>query len=337
MSNASDIYRSLTPQQRQFVDEKTISATFKIDKWISFFSNVSKYDKLGDQAIKKYLVRAIICFVIALFPLFLIGFLEWISVVLIAILVSLGFYFLSVRKRLKAKDVNDYMRLFFLPVLHVLREKAGEDTKLAATLDFRIPRSAMTPQRSKVSGRNLKLYQPQYIIANTELNDGSSLAFVIGDDIKDLSWTKRSASGKTKFKRKTKFTHHCMIKMTLLKSAYRWSGNASDLVSITEDNDLYVAKTRIKIKTIGKNQTLAVKAFFDGVQAIYNEFEPLNAPHTRQEREDGSEEIVDDVADLALPYIWYGSHFDQYDYDSFDHSDTGDFAMDDDSATVFDS
>ena len=50
---------------------------------------------------------------------------------------------------------------------------------------------------------------------------------------------------------------------------------------------------------------------------------------------DDSEEYEDDY--MFVPYVWYGGYFDQYDYDSFDYSDTGEIMMEDEAANVFDS
>ena len=51
MSSLSSIYNSFSEQQKQFVDEKTISATLRIEKWLGFLAKAVKYDhKIDKQA-----------------------------------------------------------------------------------------------------------------------------------------------------------------------------------------------------------------------------------------------------------------------------------------------
>ncbi|MEO1049338.1 MAG: hypothetical protein AAFX87_01840 [Bacteroidota bacterium] len=340
MSKSSKIYNALSEQQKQFIKEKTISATFKVGKWLAFLNKASAYDALGDKEIKTWGTRALWSFIVAFISLFLIGVTLGFSLILTALLIAFGIFSLVRRKQLKNKDISNYLRMFLIPVLHVMKEKAGEDTKMAASLDFRNPRKALAPEKSKVGVRKLKLYQPKYIIAKVELKDSALLEVVIADDVKDFSWTKTNARGKTKFKNKTKYVHYCFIKMTLPKSEYKWLGEPSERVTVIDHNGDYIAKMKGKLKTIGKDNIQNVKVFFDNMQEIYSQFEPLNPAADAPVRRPGDHDEGDDFDDtilLATPYIWYGSTFDSYDYDSFDQTDSGDFVMDDDSATVFDS
>lgn len=341
MSKASKIYQSLTPEQRQFATDKTISTTLKIGKWLGFLSKVGAYDAAIDSVVKNLLKISIACFVIAFLSIFAAAFSEVIEIFLVTpILVVVGIFLLLKRKKLKEKDINNYMRLFFIPILQVLSKKTGDDTRLASTIDFRNPRKVLKAEESKVGERNLKLYKPKYIVSRVELRDNSKLEFVVADDIMDFTWKKRNARGKTKYKSKTKYVHHCFIKMTLPKSEYKWTNQPAEGVEISEHNGDYLAKVKIKVKTTGTDNVLNTKHFFDGVQAIYDQLKPLNPSADVPERRGPDVEDDDiemDESSLLVPYIWYGSSFDRYDYDNFDHADSGDFVTDDDSATVFDS
>lgn len=336
MSKASRIYKTLTNQQQQFVNEKNISATFRIKKWLGFLQKVSLYDQFGDERIKRIRTLMIWSFVLAAISLFAFGIAEfpegWLSTLFLLILgIALA---IRIRK-LKQGDINNYLRMFFFPVVNVLKDKAGEDAKLAATLDFRNPRKANDPVKSVVNGRNLSLYKPTYIICKVQLIDGALLEFVVSDDLKDFNWTKRSASGKTKYKSKTKVVHHCFIKMTLPKSEYTWNGTNPPDVQIVDHNGDYFAKQKIKIKKLGKDNILNVNAFFAAIQGIYELFKPLNPAAQEPRRSEETNEYEDDYA--AIPYIWYGTTYTDYDYDSFDYQDTGNYMYEDEGATVFDS
>ena len=98
------------------------------------------------------------------------------------------------------KDINNYMRKFFMPVLSILKDKAGEEAKLAASLDFRIPREAIQPQIGQVGIRNVKSYSPNYVRSKVQLKDGAILEFSVADQIHDFSWYKTNARKKRKYK-----------------------------------------------------------------------------------------------------------------------------------------
>lgn len=335
MSQSSKLYDSLTHQQRQFYKEKTFSGTQKIKVWINFLSKISILDKLTDGKIKILKTAMIVCFILAFASIFVAVGMEDVRVAVVTlVLIGAGVFIYQKRQKLKEQDVNNYLRQFFLPVLNVLKDKVKPDTKLSANLDFRNPRKAQKPVESKVGGRTQKLFSPTYIISRVALSDDSLLEFVVKDDIKDLNWTKRSASGKTKYKKKTKFVHQCMIKMTLSTREYTWNESIHPDIQIVEDNGNYLAKVKVKIKKLGDN-VLHVKAFFEAIQSIYEQFQPLNPTTNATTSRDDSVEYQDDF--LMVPYVWYGGYFDQYDYDSFDYSDTGEIMTEGDTANVFDS
>lgn len=336
---SSQLFESFTEQQRAFVDKKTLSTTLKVKQWKGFLKKVSAYDQLADEQIKSLGKTIQISLIVAVVFVFL-SFMITPFLLLISLgLGGFGFFKMKERSDLKKRDVNNYLRLFFMPVVDALESKAGSDARLSATLDFRNPTKALTPEKSKVNGRNLSLYQPTYIIAKVTLLDKTQLEFVVKDDIKDFRWTKRSASGKTKFKRKCKTVHHILLKMTLSKDEYKWLGQTKSDTSVSDVVGAYLVKHRVKMKMGGGNLTMNVKSFFVAMQKVYDQFEPLNPRATRRD-DDGDEAEYDDDMDTAMAvgaYVWFDSSFDNYDYDSFDYSDNDQVMMDDEGATVFDS
>ncbi len=338
MSDAKTIYASFTTQQKQFVSEKTISTTLKVNKWLRFFTNTAHYDEMIEKSTKRWTTIAVISFIACFLSFFFIALFGFMTLAGTVFFLALGIISLLRRKKNKEKDLSNYLRKLFIPILHVLQKKAGDHTRLAASLDFRIPRKAIKPEESKVLHKNLKLYQPKYIISKVTLKDKTILEFVVADDIKDFTWTKRSSSGKTKFKSKSKVVHHCFIKMTIDKEEYNLKNNPSEQVVISDHNGSFIAKVKVKIKVIGKNKILHPSHFFNGMQLIYDQFIPLNPKAGAPPKSDDDETMdIDQEVAMGTPYIWYGAAFDQYDYDSFDHDEEGEFIMDDGAATVFDS
>ncbi|MEM7549500.1 MAG: hypothetical protein AAF363_07495 [Bacteroidota bacterium] len=336
MGKAAKLYQSLSQQQKQFYKEKTLSTTMKVKQWIAFLSKISTLDKLGDGKIKKLMGFGVAAIVITVVSFFVALISETYEVLIgSAVFLIAGIILFAKRKDAKEQDINNYLRQFFMPVLNVLKDKAGENAKLGASLDFRDPRKVLDPVKSVIGTRKQSMYSPTYIMTRLSLKDGTLLEFVVKDDIKDLNWKKRSASGKTKYKNKTKFVHQCFIKMTLAKTEYTWNGTQTEGIEVVDHNGHYQVKSKIKIKKIG-DHVLHVKAFFEAIQSIYALFQPLNpSSGASTVRNDTEEEYQDDY--MFIPYVWYGGYFDDYDYDSFDYSDTGEIVMEDEAANVFDS
>ncbi len=53
--------------------------------------------------------------------------------------------------------------------------------------------------------------------------------------------------------------------------------------------------------------------------------------------EDYYENDIDNNSRLLGAMMWQGNRFDRFDYDNFDHANSNEFMVDDDSVTVFDS
>lgn len=314
----------------------------RIDRWLSLLTKISKFDKGNDDQIRKATNLMIISFVLAFISIFVTIVIHPLVGIGTMILIVSGIALLIYRNKLRDKDINNYLRQFFIPLLHVLKAKTGGNTKLAANLDFRIPRKVLTPETSKINGRNLKLYSPKYIVGKLTMPDRAILEFVVSDDIKDFTWKKRSASGKTKYKSKTKFVHHCFIKLTLPKDAYTLQNEPPPHISVMEHNGSYLAKAKIKAKTEGKGNVLSVNLFLETMQQLYDLFRPPGEVRKRRHEDDSDDAMhnrytEDDGVDVMTPYLWYGMTFENYDYDSFDYVDNGDYIMDDGSVTAFDS
>lgn len=334
IKKADEFFEQLDPGQKQFLLDKEINATYSIRKWIGFLSKAAAYDTYADKAIiklrdrKVWLILGLVVTVIAsIFIFYLLP--------IPLLLAFLLYKTLEAQKKFKGRDLNNYLRGFFFPVLEVLKDKAGENTKLSASLNFNDPRKGKA-QHSTQAGRKVAQYEATYILTKVILKDDAALEFVIGDLLKDLNWSKRSASGKTKFKSKSKVAHLCIIKLSVPKSKY--SIQVPDIpedVAVEEKGDLLILKKKIKIKRVGKDHVMSPKALFDGLQSLYallldpgNDGDRMNL--SNEQREDFSDEAM-------IATVWSGGYFDDYDYDSFDYTDTSYGAYDDGAESIFDS
>ena len=264
---AREYYQTLTPQQKHFVDNKTINTTLSIRHWISFLSKTSDFDEYGDKARNTLMIRMILFGIGAVVSIFFAVEFYY----LFAITIILGILFfdaLSSRREFTRRDMNNYLRLFFMPFLEVIKQKAGEEAKLSASLDFSDPLK-LQPQKSevKVYGRKryIKLYEPKLIIAGVTLSDGTYLENVLTDEIRVISYT--NARGKSKSKTKT--LHRLFIRLTIDKKIYklRNRSNFKD-IEIAEDENAYILKLKYKYK-VSVASIFEPKQFFNVLGGMY--------------------------------------------------------------------
>lgn len=327
IKKANKFFDELDRHQQEFVTNKQINANYSIAKWLKFLGRAVAYDTYGDKAtstLKKRNTIFIVMMIAGVIVCFF--FLYAIPVPLIGLALFLRNR--SVLKKFKHRDLNNSLRVFFFPVLQALKDMAGEDAKLAASLDFSDPRSK-TAERSQVFNRNVDTFVSTYIMAKVKLKDQANLEFILGDQIKDMNWTKTSASGKTKYKSKSKVTHNCLIKLTVPKSRYPQELPDKDGdVGIDQKGDFYVLKTKIKEKRTGKDHILEHYQLLAGIQKIY-----AVLSNQTPSRDD---EVLDEEG-YASGVIFTEEYFDEYDYDSFDYEDSGYFGDDEDGSSIFDS
>ncbi|MDH4059170.1 MAG: hypothetical protein OEU76_10420, partial [Cyclobacteriaceae bacterium] len=224
---AQEFYQSLTPQQKHFVDNKTINTTLSISHWISFLKKASDYDEYGDKARNSLGIRIAIFGIAAFVFVFLaLGTETYYPLIGTAILAIFLFNAIQTRIAFASRDINNYLRVFFMPFLEILKQKAGEEAKLSAALDFRDPVKSLPPENYdiKVHGRTrkVKLYEPKMIIAGVTLADQSYMETVVLDEIRNISYS--NARGKSKSKTKT--LHRLFIKLTVDKKVYKRKGNS---------------------------------------------------------------------------------------------------------------
>lgn len=332
-SKARKFYKSLDPQQKRFVEDKTISTSLPVKHWITFLIKASAYDTYADNAVANsvgWIVLSVLATLATGFTYFSYGQLWFIVVPAAFALLSYGL--ILRRINFKKRDINNYLRSFFMPFLELMRIKAGSEAKLSASLDFRNPTKAFTPVKSTVRGRKLETYQPKYIIAKVTLLDGAYLEIVIADDIKIYNY--RSASGKPKSKTKT--THHFFIRLSVPKSVYKRKDQMLPYnVTVEEQGEEFVFKLKGKHKDNGY-LILAPKIFLTGLQSLYHQVEEINPTakpvaetgEATQVKRPASKDFTDGTssADSTLPYLlWSDSLFNRTDYDST--QDRGDIPM----------
>lgn len=316
-----------------------MSTTLSVKNWKLFLQRASAYDAYVDKQLSSsigwivLLVIVVIGGIIAYSELLI----NW---VLIIPLVSgmLCVWLISRRMMLKSRDINNYLRLFFMPFLDAMSSLAGEEAKLSAAVDFRDPMKSITPNESKIQGRDIKVYEAKYIAAKIALKDGAYLETVVADDIRKISY--RNPRGKLKSKIKT--VHYYFHRLTLPKTTYALRGTTlPSNMEMTETGDGFVFKLKGKGKEMNYH-ILKLQEYMLGIKQIYNQVinsqqastdskqdaSPNASPYTtlldappdnsKKDRSSiKSDTGGDSGTDSSLPaYFWADSYFDRNDFDS---------------------
>jgi len=336
---AKEFYQSLTPQQKHFVDNKTINTTLSIKHWLAFLGKTSDYDLYGDTArsilgwrIGFYIAAGVVSIVVALASEFYYLF------ALAALFGVFTYHAAQARADFIQRDINNYLRLFFMPFLEAIKKKAGEEAKMSASLDFRDPFKSLTPQKSTitVSGRvrHINLYEPKIIIAAVQLADGNHLETVLLDEITKINWNNIN----NKSKSKTKTVHRLFIRLTVNKNTYRLKDQPlPSNVEFSDTEPHYIFKLKHKEKELGEG-ILKPAVFFSMLASLYHLLEPGQGTiPTIPSPTSQIEPTSIPTPSLVETMIWNDLIFDDYDRDSVMRRGNAALSDDDDSRNIFDS
>ena len=330
-------YESLSKDQRDLLQTKTISATKPIRDWMAFLGQISVIDAKTDKALQAnmtWLILSGIMMGLSFLATFILTFMVGTIFAILPLLIMIGAIVLMVKnfgwkKKLHGYDLNNYLRQFFFPMLEALRVKAGEHTRLSATLDFRVPQHHVTPTKDRYMNRDIKIYDITYLVSKVKLLDGAELGVGIAEKVKDMSYWKTSASGKRKHKRKYKVYTQLVVRLKLPKKKYELGDKRPEGIEWdSSDPDFLVLKYKHKSKQRQLDQILPVKVLFGAIEKMYALVEdknpgdpPLPSTKEKPRRRPAEEEEFDDgddLDDVIMTGIWLG-HFDHYDYSSFDY------------------
>lgn len=329
MADAKKFYRSLTLHEKRFIDDKTMSTTMSVKNWIAFLSRASAYDAYRDKMASGsglFIALGVIATIGST-----IAYSEFEIPWVIAIpVISAGItaWLIMRQSTLKSRDLNNYLRLFFMPFLRMMEDFAGPEAKLSAAVDFRDVFKYNKPTSSKVNGRNLEIYSPKYIVGKITFKDGTYLETIIADEIKKFSY--RNANGKSKSKTKT--THHYFIRLSLPKQTYQ-SKQLKPLHNLTleETNEALVYKLKGKVKEMNYG-IFKLNDFQTGIKHIYMQVENITATPTTEtlneeknislKPADKNSEGLTAITGSSIPAaFWASNYFNNNDYSSTAFSD----------------
>ena len=337
----SSIYRKFSDKEKSFIKEKIIEADYTVKQWMILLQKVAAYDEANDKTRKKMVTWLVITGIAAFFSLFFAPLLAGIFAVIFVVLVL-------IRRQLATNDLSNHLRLFLIPLLKVLHEKAGPKASLLLKLDFRPHGKQEMKNKYKQGNRTIRQFNPEWLKGAVVLRDGTKMDLQLADDLKKLTVRKTSASGKTKIKNKVKSTHFLLIRLTLKKDFYTLKNDQNEEVIASEVEDKIVLKTKVKQKVTIAEDVLAIKQFLEVLDKLYAAVDPVpgklddiieQEPEQRPERREEEEEVSEGALGFAGPafFMWSMYDFDDYDYDNFDYESTPVFSEELDRDSIFDS
>ncbi len=327
IKTASSIYRSLAPDQKKLVDDKQISATLPVKDWTLFLRKAAVFDELGEKAARQYLIYMIIMIVLTVISLVIL--IDYWEAGLPATLICGALLVIVIRnfRKFKKRDLTNHLRLFLLPLLFVLKDKAGEKAKLSLKLDLRNPVKTDPVRTFQQDNRRIRLFEPNYVLGKLKLLDEAILEFLLNDEIRSLRISKRNPRGKVKIKFKNKVSRHYFIKLSFPKKYYKTRNGAGESVRLSETEDFYICKVKVKTKSEKVQDVVLLEDFLKSVNELYDLIEAkpgsgfpkelAQRDRVREEREEYMEEDFD-AGYSAVPFmVWHHTYFTDYDYDSF--------------------
>jgi hypothetical protein len=273
--SALSAYRNLNAEQKKFLREKKIEATYPPDAWIALLSGAVRYDQAGDPLRKAMGWTAGISLVIMFISL--VGGALPLSLVFLVI----GIAAIVVWVLLRRIDIPDSVRGFLLPTVTLLRE----DIQPEGMLHMKVDLTGGTQAGKKKESRDLpgrggasivqSIYNDPWMMGDSTLADGSALQWEITDNIRERKVTRRNPRGKIKTKFKYRVRRLIDVRVGLRRDDYavEAGGQAADSrlqMNLKPGEKRNVIRMRKVVESSSLNSALDVHEFLDPIAAAYS-------------------------------------------------------------------
>ena len=171
------------------------------------------------------------------------------------------------------------MRRVLFPFALTMQEEAKVDSKIAINFDANhlVDDKYLSNETKRKSryGRSIQTYTQNWLNAQVTLVDNTDLQINCEKNVYEIKIVKRSASGKTKYKSKTKSRDSIVIKAVMSKQQYALSGiEPLPNLLIDEDSDSIAIQAKYKFKTAGL-KTMQAQTIFELVHQMYSHVKPI--------------------------------------------------------------
>ncbi len=134
---AQELFHTLSDQQKRFLIEKDLTDEKSIKEWLTFLSDIVRYDELIDKTTRNLKMAIMLLWIIAIFNVVVAIITKSLPLALLAIaMAGLAIFQRVKRSSYFKRDLHNHLRLFFYPLLRALFDTAGPDMPLFA--DFRL-------------------------------------------------------------------------------------------------------------------------------------------------------------------------------------------------------
>ncbi len=280
------IQSELSPEQREVLKTRKLSGRYSTLKWMKIMKKLALFDEFGDllyATIKKKRNWAI-AFMIFFFIVALLFNENFSGVPMVAFfvlsLVSLVLLIVWSRsmKKLRSNDLDNGFRNLVVPLVGIFNEEIKSGTKLLLEVDagdpMRKENYTDTQKKQSFHGRTFVNYYSEWLKGNLILVDGAQLYFSSVKKCQKIKITKRSRSGKTKYKTKIKLREINQFKLVLPKSNYQLQPDQYPHIRKQETETEIVLKAKITRKSALIDNT-SLEVFLNTIHAMYNTVKPL--------------------------------------------------------------
>lgn len=230
--------QSLNEEQQRFINEKKFSATLTAEKWMKFYKKLILLDEQVNTTLEEISKKEKWHFAATMisFGLGCIIVLPWLAAIVFL------FYWLHYRrwkKRLQKIDVDDRLKSFVAPVTALMQQEMSPDTKIPLSLNMSVSNCAKEYEVDKQIVKDRGYPKLTVYFYKKPVLDGT---FALIDDVvvdvsmynyvraKDI--TKKSRSGKIKYKSKYQYKTMVSIVMKFPKSSYNLAVNSKPVQPI---------------------------------------------------------------------------------------------------------
>ncbi len=284
-------FAKLSADQKQFLEEGTISASMSARKWIRFLEPICQHDERRDSA-RTPLILLLVALGIGLIflgysilsdiessfndlflsPLFLLGIAAFIGTSILLYKSYEG-------------DINNNIREFIYPLMSLMSLEIGNRKKIKMDINFNKPLLAKEITKNIdhdsggffSSGRrhlNSKFYEYPVLKLSCNLIDGTRVQWNVLDSIRERA--QRSSRGRRKIKHKLK--RKMLLSMSFPKSVYSIdSSTLAENKRFRESDEKITYRRILKEKHTGKFAILDLEKIVKEMGKPYQQFSVRNS------------------------------------------------------------
>jgi len=278
-TSSGNIYSLLDEEQKKFADTKKVSATHRLRQWLKFFEKTEAYDErldyeytwLGGCSPYALLILGFIGSIVGFANQFI-----WLFIPALLAFIA-GIVMIVAGKNNRRRQINNHFRLYVLPLLHILREDAGDEARVQLNCDFsdfELPAYAIKPPAHAPqvpSNTQQEYFEVKWLEMQIELLDKTELKIELSDLVRRRTRRRRNPRGKMKTKIKHKTTHKIKLKIAFHKDRYKPDGLGGAL-AYERDGDYYqyTIEQKHRIEGVPNHQDVSplLAAIADGYRRV---------------------------------------------------------------------